>query len=147
MCGCSSSPLPHTLPVRPLKISNKMCLKCCLQEPRTVLLALMLQRVLSAKGWGLLLSRRLASAVSVYPTPNEYAYKFVLPRRIAVNGCSVDLRSRDSFQPHRLDDVVAQVQPPVVFTHTMYIRARIKLPQTSHLAPCRLPVPYSLFRL
>lgn len=146
MCGCSSSHPPHAA-CTPAQEQDVQFVKCCLQEPRTVLLALMLQRVLSAKGWGLLLSRRLASAVSVYPTPNEYAYKFVLPRRIAVNGCSVDLRSRDSFQPHRLDDVVAQVQPPVVFTHTMYVRARIKLPQTSHLAPCRLPVPYSLFRL
>ena len=72
--------------------------------------ALMLRRAWCAPtSWLRLLSRRLASSVTVHPTPNENAFKFVLPHRIAVNGCSVDLRSRELFQPQHLDDVVAKV--------------------------------------
>jgi hypothetical protein len=70
----------------------------------------MLRRACASKLFGKFLSRCFASAISVHPTPNEHAYKFVLPRRIAVNGCSVDLRSRELFQPQHLDDVVAKVR-------------------------------------
>ena len=67
-------------------------------------------RALAPKLLRLLPSRCFATTVTAHPTPNDYAYKFLLPRRIAVNGCSVDVRSRELFQPQHMDDVVARVR-------------------------------------
>ncbi len=55
------------------------------------------------------ISSRFFASVTAHATPNELAYKFLLPRRIAVNGCSVDVRARELFQPQLMDDVVARV--------------------------------------
>jgi hypothetical protein len=108
-CGCGCPPLyPSLLPhQRPFKTAGQLFSRVCSILCRFV--PLMLRRAFAAKVWLPLLTRHFASSVTAHPTPNERAFKFLLPRRIAVNGCSVDLRSRDLFQPQLLDDVVAKV--------------------------------------
>ena len=112
ICGCrrsSAPPPPPTPAASPAPVKDH---ETRLDEwiyHSSFLFPLMLRRAFNAKVWVPLLPRFFASSVTAHPTPNERACKFLLPRRIAVNGCSVDLRSRHLFQPHLLDDVVAKV--------------------------------------